>query len=117
MRSTATSPAFLDQFSFFDLNDWAGLMFILGAAAFGFLNAVLAGFIAYAIADRPGLVPGFVGGVAAGYVGAGFLGAIVGGLTGGFIAKFFADLNVPKAIRGVMPVVSSPWWPRSSTAR
>ena len=99
---------FLDTFSFGSLDDWAGLMFILGAAAFGFLNAVLAGFIAYAIADRPGLVPGFVGGVAAGYVGAGFLGAIVGGLTGGFIAKFFADLNVPKAIRGVMPVVVIP---------
>ncbi len=99
---------FLDQFTFTSLFDWAALMFILGAAAFGFLNPILAGFIAYAIADRPGLVPGFVGGVAAGYVGAGFLGAIVGGLTGGFIAKFFADLNVPKAIRGVMPVVVIP---------
>jgi PTS system fructose-specific IIC component len=100
--------AFLEQFSFFDVSDWAGLMFILGAVAFGFLNAVLAGFIAYAIADRPGLVPGFVGGVAAGYIGAGFLGAIVAGLTGGFIAGWFARLNVPKAIRGVMPVVIIP---------
>jgi PTS system fructose-specific IIC component len=101
-------PGFIDQFSFFDLNDWAGLMFILGAVAFGFLNAVLAGFIAYAIADRPGLVPGFVAGVAAGTIGAGFLGAIVGGLTGGFIARFMSQLNVPKAIRGVMPVVIIP---------
>ena len=101
-------PGFIDQFSMFSLNDWAGLMFILGATAFGFLNAVLAGFIAYAIADRPGLVPGFVAGVAAGSIGAGFLGAIVGGLTGGFIARWFAQLNVPKAIRGVMPVVIIP---------
>jgi PTS system fructose-specific IIC component len=100
--------AFLDQFSVTSLFDWAALMFILGAAAFGFLNPILAGFISYAIADRPGLVPGFVGGVAAGYVGAGFLGAIVGGLTGGFIAKFFAGLNVPKAVKGVMPVVIIP---------
>jgi PTS system fructose-specific IIC component len=99
---------FLDQFSVTSLFDWAALMFILGKVAFGFLNAVLAGFIAYAIADRPGLVPGFVAGVAAGFVNAGFLGAIVGGLTGGFIAKFFADLNVPKAVRGVMPVVIIP---------
>ena len=89
--------AFIDQFSFFDLNDWAGLMFILGAVAFGFLDAVLAGFIAYAIADRPGIVPGFVAGVAAGTIGAGFLGAIVGGLTGGFIARWMSQLNVPKA--------------------
>jgi fructose PTS system EIIBC or EIIC component len=104
----ADVPGFIDQFSFFDLNDWAGLMFILGAVAFGFLNAVLAGFIAYAIADRPGLVPGFVAGVAAGTIGAGFLGAIVGGLTGGFIARWMSQLNVPKAIRGVMPVVIIP---------
>jgi PTS system fructose-specific IIC component len=101
-------PGFIDQFSFFSLNDWAGLMFILGATAFGFLNAVLAGFIAYAIADRPGLVPGFVAGVAAGSIGAGFLGAIVGGLTGGFIARWFAQLDVPKSVRGVMPVVVVP---------
>jgi PTS system fructose-specific IIC component len=101
-------PGFIDQFSMFSLNDWAGLMFILGATAFGFLNAVLAGFIAYAIADRPGLVPGFVAGVAAGSIGAGFLGAIVGGLTGGFIARWFSQLDVPKAIRGVMPVVIIP---------
>jgi PTS system fructose-specific IIC component len=104
----ADPQAFIEQFSFFDLNDWAGLMFILGAVAFGFLNAVLAGFIAYAIADRPGLVPGFVAGVAAGTIGAGFLGAIVGGLTGGFIARWMSQLNVPTAIRGVMPVVIIP---------
>ena len=99
---------FLNGFSFASLHDWAGLMFILGATAFGFLNAVLAGFIAYAIADRPGLVPGFVAGVAAGTIGAGFLGAIVGGLTGGWIARWLAQLDVPKAIRGVMPVVIIP---------
>lgn len=104
----ANVSEFLNGFSWLSLHDWAGLMFILGATAFGFLNAVLAGFIAYAIADRPGLVPGFVAGVAAGTIGAGFLGAIVGGLTGGFIARWFAQLNVPKAIRGVMPVVIIP---------
>jgi PTS system fructose-specific IIC component len=101
-------PGFIDSFSFFSVQSWAGLMFILGAAAFGFLNAVLAGFIAYAIADRPGLVPGFVAGVTAGTIGAGFLGAIVGGLTGGFIARWLSQLEVPKAVRGVMPVVVVP---------
>jgi len=104
----ADVPGFIDTFDVFSIDSWAGLMFILGAIAFGFLNAVLAGFIAYAIADRPGLVPGFVAGVAAGTIGAGFLGAIVGGLTGGFIAKGLSSLDVPKAIRGVMPVVIIP---------
>ena len=44
----------------------AFLMFRVGAAAFGFLVPVLSGFIAYAIADRPGIAPGFVGGAVAG---------------------------------------------------
>jgi PTS system fructose-specific IIC component len=101
-------PEFLDAFSFTSLYDWAGIMFIIGAATFGFLNAILAGFIAYAIADRPGLVPGFVGGWAAGTIGAGFLGAIVGGLLGGAIALWFSKLKVPAGIRGVMPVVVIP---------
>lgn len=108
VKANTDVGAFLDQFSLVSLSDWAGLMFILGAAAFGFLNPVLAGFISYGIADRPGLVPGFVGGVTAGYVGAGFLGAIVGGLSGGLIAKFLTQIDVPKAIRGVMPVVVIP---------
>lgn len=101
-------PGFIKGFSAFSLHDWAGIMFIIGAATFGFLNAVLAGFIAYAIADRPGLTPGFVAGALSGTIGAGFLGAIVGGITGGLIALWFSRLNVPKAIRGVMPVVIIP---------
>lgn len=47
-------------------HDWAYVMFAVGAATFGFLVPVLSGFIAYAIADRPGLAPGFVGGAIAG---------------------------------------------------
>ncbi|HVQ88867.1 MAG TPA: fructose-specific PTS transporter subunit EIIC [Actinomycetes bacterium] len=105
----ADIPGFLDSFSVFSGHDWAGLMFILGDGIFGtFLLPVLAGFIAYAIADRPGLAPGFVAGWAAGVIGAGFLGAIVGGLTGGLIALAIARIKVPSAVRGVMPVVVIP---------
>ena len=68
--------------------DWAALLFQTGAVAFGFLVPVLSGFIAYAIADRPGLVPGFVGGAISVAVGAGFL----GGLVTGFIGR------VPRAV-------------------
>jgi PTS system fructose-specific IIC component len=104
----AARADFLNQFNFLSVHDWAGLMWILAGVAFGFLNAVLAGFISYAIADRPGLVPGFVGGMAVDTLGGGFLGAIVGGLLGGFIARWLSHLNVPKAARGVMPVVIIP---------
>jgi PTS system fructose-specific IIC component len=45
--------------------DWAALLFQIGVAAFGFLVPILAGFIAFAIADRPGLAPGIVGGALA----------------------------------------------------
>ncbi|HEX2808983.1 MAG TPA: PTS fructose transporter subunit IIC, partial [Kineosporiaceae bacterium] len=87
---------------------WAALLFQVGVAAFGFLVPALAGFIAFAIADRPGIVPGFVGGALAVAVGAGFLGGIAAGFIGGFIALWLARRKVPKAVRGVMPVVVIP---------
>ncbi len=104
----ADVPAFIDQFSALSLYDWAGLLFIIGAGMFSFLNAILAGYIAYAIADRPGLAPGFIAGWAAGIMGAGFLGALVGGITGGLLALAISRLKVPTAVRGVMPVVVIP---------
>ena len=101
-------PGFIDQFSALSLYDWAGLMFIIGAGMFSFLNVILAGYIAYAIADRPGLAPGFIAGYAAGQMGAGFLGALIGGITGGLIALGLSRLKMPSAIQGVMPVVFIP---------
>jgi PTS system fructose-specific IIC component len=87
---------------------WAALLFQIGVAAFGFLVPALAGFIAFAIADRPGIVPGFVGGALSVAVGAGFLGGIAAGFIGGFIALWLARRKVPKSVRGVMPVVVIP---------
>ena len=57
-----------------------------GALAFGFLVPALAGYIAYGIADRPGIAPGFTAGAVAGFTGAGFIGGIVGGILAGFVA-------------------------------
>lgn len=82
--------------------------FGLAMAPWGFLLPALAGFIAYAIADRPGLVPGFAAGAVAGGIGAGFLGAIVGGLLAGYIANWIASWSVPSAIRSIMPIVVNP---------
>ncbi len=60
----------------------------IGTAAFSFLVPVLAGYIAFGIADRPGIVPGFVGGAIANQVGAGFLGGLVAGLLAGFVVHW-----------------------------
>ena len=89
-------------------NNIPALIFQLGAAAFGFLVPVLAGFIAYAIADRPGLVPGFVAGSLSGALGAGYLGGLIGGLIAGVIAKWISDQDVPAAFRSIMPIVVTP---------
>jgi len=90
------------------LQHWCVVLLKTGQLAFGFLVPVLSGFIAYAIADRPGLVPGFVGGAAAGFVGAGFLGGLVTGFAAGFLALWISRWRVPKGVRGVMPVVVIP---------
>jgi len=87
---------------------WAALLFLVGAAAFGFLVPILSGFIAFAIADRPGLAPGIVGGAIASTMGAGFLGGIATGFIGGFAALWISRWKVPKGVRGVMPVVVIP---------
>jgi PTS system fructose-specific IIC component len=87
---------------------WAALFFLIGGAAFGFLVPILSGFIAFAIADRPGLAPGVVGGFIALTIGAGFLGGIATGFIAGFIALWISRWKVPKGIRGIMPVVVIP---------
>ncbi|MGO4613167.1 fructose-specific PTS transporter subunit EIIC [Nocardia sp. 2YAB30] len=84
------------------------VMFQLGSLAFGFLVPALAGYIAFAIADRPGLAPGFTAGAVAVFVGAGFLGGLAGGVIAGFAALWIAKLAVPKWARGLMPVVVIP---------
>lgn len=84
------------------------LLFSLGAAAFGFLVPALAGYIAYAIADRPGIAPGFVMGAIAGTLNSGFLGGIVGGVLAGVAAHWVASWKVPAWARGLMPVLVIP---------
>lgn len=84
------------------------VLFKIGALSLGFLVPALAGYIAYAIADRPGIAPGFVAGAVAGFMGAGFLGGIVGGLLAGYIALVIGRLQVPRWLRGLMPVVIIP---------
>jgi PTS system fructose-specific IIC component len=81
---------------------------VLGQAAFGFLVPALAGYIAFAIADRPGIVPGFVVGAVSLTVGAGFIGGLVGGIIAGFAALWISRWKLPLGVRGLQPVVIIP---------
>lgn len=84
------------------------ILFTLGGLAFSFLVPALAGYIAFAIADRPGIAPGFTAGAVAVFVGGGFIGGIVGGLIAGFAALWISRIKVPQWARGLMPVVIIP---------
>lgn len=87
----------------------------IGGASFSFMVPILAGFIAYSIADKPGLVPGMVGGFIAATgsfygsaSGAGFLGGIIAGFLAGYVALGIKKLKVPKAIQPIMPIIVIP---------
>ncbi|OZF26650.1 PTS lactose transporter subunit IIC [Rhodococcus sp. 14-2496-1d] len=84
------------------------VLFQIGALSFSFLVPALAGYISYAIADRPGLAPGFTAGAVAVLVGAGFIGGLVGGLIAGFVALWISKWKIPAVLRGLMPVVIIP---------
>ena len=83
-------------------------LFKLGALAFAFLVPALAGYIAYGIADRPGIAPGFTVGAVCVFTGAGFIGGLVGGILAGFVALWISRLKIPSWARGLMPVVVIP---------
>ncbi|WP_030942020.1 PTS fructose transporter subunit IIABC [Streptomyces sp. NRRL S-646] len=103
-----SAPSVMDHFVWTQTDSWAALMFQIGAVAFGFLVPVLAGYIAYGMADRPGLVPGFVGGMIASTINAGFLGGLVAGLLAGGVVMAIQKINIPAVLRGIMPVVVIP---------
>ncbi|MFZ3595237.1 PTS fructose transporter subunit IIABC [Streptomyces sp. BH104] len=98
----------LNSFDWGSTTSWAALLFYTGQAAFAFLVPVLAGYIAYGMADRPGLVPGFVAGSIAVTANAGFLGGLIGGLIAGAVVMAIQKVNVPAVLRGIMPVVVIP---------
>lgn len=84
------------------------VFFAIGNASMAFLVPALAGYIAYALADRPGIAPGFVAGAVALLMDAGFIGGLVGGLLAGLAAWWIGTWSVPSWLRGLMPVVIIP---------
>ncbi|WP_448679317.1 PTS fructose-like transporter subunit IIB [Pseudomonas nicosulfuronedens] len=87
----------------------AALMQIGGDAAFKLMVPMLAGYIAWSIADRPGLAPGMIGGLLASTLGAGFLGGIVAGLLAGYSARAIAQwLPLPASVAALKPILIIP---------
>jgi PTS system fructose-specific IIC component len=85
------------------------LMKIGGKSAFALIVPVLSGFIAFSIADRPGLAPGLIGGMLASNLGMGFLGGILSGFLAGYIARWIRDkVNLPTNFEGLKPVLVIP---------
>jgi len=107
---TKTGPDFSQAPAF--VND----MKTIGATAFQLFPAVLAGFISFGMASKPGLVPGFIGGFIAGMpqtvdgksASAGFLGAIFIGLVAGHLTNLLKKLKVPAMFRPIMPIIVIP---------
>jgi PTS system fructose-specific IIC component len=97
----ANDPALAETF--------AGRLNQVGSAALTLFLPVFAGFIAFSIADRPGLTPGFVGGYLAVEVEAGFLGALLAGFVAGYVTLWLArHINLPDTLAGLKPVLILP---------
>ena len=87
----------------------AALMKIGGETAFQLMVPLLAGYIAYSIADRPGLAPGMIGGLLASSLGAGFIGGIVAGFLAGYSAKAIAHwVRLPASVEALKPILIIP---------
>ncbi|MBH3427987.1 PTS fructose transporter subunit EIIBC [Pseudomonas alkylphenolica] len=87
----------------------AALMQIGGEAAFKLMVPLLAGYIAYSIADRPGLAPGMIGGLLASTLGAGFIGGIVAGFLAGYSAKAISRwVRLPSSLDALKPILIIP---------
>ena len=84
------------------------VLFAIGQAAMKVMVAILSAYIAYALADRPGIAPGFVGGSIAVTVGAGFLGGLVTGIVAGYLVAWMTTWRTPRWLSGLMPVVLIP---------
>ncbi|SUQ57001.1 EIIBC-Fru [Raoultella terrigena] len=87
----------------------AALMQIGGGSAFALMVPVLAGFIAFSIADRPGLTPGLIGGMLAVSGGSGFIGGIIAGFLAGYVAKLISKkLKLPPSMEALKPILIIP---------
>jgi fructose-specific phosphotransferase system IIC component len=118
IAATIAFAPMTDQGPDFSHSPTLKLILDIGTASFTLMAAVLAGYISYAIAGKPGLVAGFVGGWLATHipsandpnavVSAGFLGALVAGLLAGFLVNLLKKLPLPKYLKPIMPILIIP---------
>jgi len=89
---------------------FAAFLMTVGKQAFSMMMPILAGYIAYSIADRPGLAVGIVGGLLAAASGSGFFGALAAGFAGGYLVVFikFLTSRMPQSLEGIKPVLIYP---------
>jgi fructose PTS system EIIBC or EIIC component len=98
------------QVAFDTSNSFGAALFTIGAkAGFALFIPILSGYIAYSIADRPGLAPGMIGGILAGTTGSGFLGGIIAGFIAGYAVYWLNRvIKLPRNFAGLMPVLILP---------
>ncbi|MDO4928514.1 MAG: fructose-specific PTS transporter subunit EIIC [Corynebacterium sp.] len=87
---------------------FGAVLYATGKFAMDFVVAALSGYIAFALAGRPGIAPGFVGGAISVAIGAGFIGGLVTGLLAGVVAAWIGSWKVPRVVGSLMPVVIIP---------
>lgn len=86
-----------------------GILNTLGGTTIGFMIPVFSAYVAYSIADRPGIAPGLaIGAICIEVLGIGFLGAIIGGLAVGYVALYLKKIKLPRGIQGIHTVLFIP---------
>jgi fructose PTS system EIIBC or EIIC component len=91
-----------------NLREVMTLAFRVGVASFTLMLPILAGYISYSIAGKPGLVAGAIGGLLAGEIKAGFLGALLAGLIAGYFVQLLKKVPTNKLTKPVMPILVIP---------
>lgn len=108
------TKAILDSATLFNLGDVHWTLYLgavlqtIGGFGLSLMVPALAAYIAYGLAQRPGIAPGFIAGSVVLAVNAGFLGGIVGGILAGLIAYALGTLKLPRWLGSMMPVVITP---------
>ena len=108
------TKAILDSATLFNLGNVHWTLYLgavlqtIGGFGLSLMVPALAAYIAYGLAQRPGIAPGFIAGSVALAVNAGFLGGIVGGILAGLIAYALGTLKLPRWLGSMMPVVITP---------
>jgi len=92
----------------FQTPGFAADIFSWGKVAFGLMVPVLGGYIAFSLADRPGIAPGFIAGMIASNQGSGFLGALLGGIIAGYIVRALKKIPVPRVLKSLVPTLIIP---------